>query len=184
MPVWEVSVEMEQMGVQTFNTFQVVDIGGGGGPFASRAERIRDAWEDHIMGRLSGDIQLVNVLCKDVGSSDEEEASSTETGGLGGDNLAVNSCVQFTKVASGGRNGRMYIAGLAEQSVDAAGLIAENVRSDTEAAFNAFLAQLVAADLQMLIAKEPYLINRQVTAAKVPKYIVTQRRRLGRARGV
>lgn len=182
MADWDVTVEMNVGGVSTYNTFQMSDAGGGG-PFDPQAERVRDLWEDHIMTRLSSDAQLVNVRCIDRDTGDENNASSTQTGTLGPNALSVNSGVQYTKVTASGRNGRMFIAGHPEASVDADGRISGAVQDDNSTAFQTFLDELVLVGLQMFVISDaPLAFPRNVTSANCPAFIVRQGRRLKRAR--
>lgn len=184
MADWDCTVEMSVGGIATFNTFQVTDVAGGGGPFANQAERLRDSWINSIMSTVTGETQLVSVIARSRDGSVEHESTSSQTGSLGGTALPVNCAFQFTKVSAIGRNGRMYIAGLPESVVSPTGLIDEASRSAAEGVCKLFLTDILTKDLQMIM--DPFTVNstgKNVVDAKVPKYIVTQRRRLARARG-
>jgi hypothetical protein len=184
MALHNVAVEMRLQGVQTINTFSVEDIGGGG-PFASVAERCRDAWIDRIMPVLSSEIQVVNVTSRDIATGLETESTAARAGSSSDSPLPPNCGVQFTKVATPGRNGRMFIAGFTELGVDAQGRLTAAVKPLLATAFTNFLADLVADNLQMIIIYGPAgEFKKDVSSAKVADYIVVQNRRLRRAKGL
>lgn len=153
---------------------------------ADAATTIGDLWADTFGPQQTAMVGVSSVLVKfgpnDTGPS--AEVAGPGSAGVGTSVVPPNWSVLISKqTASGGRKnkGRMFVPGLAEGSVDNAGVINSAVLPDWQAACDAFFDGMVAADMTLvLLHNHPDDTPTFLTGLQVQSTGATQRRRMRR----
>lgn len=184
MASWDVSIEQSVDGVSVFNTIQMDDDAQGGGPFASVAERVWEAWRDNLLGVQMAGVQLLGVVARSRDGSVVQEFDQVQNSANTDAPVPINCGALITKVSGGlSRNGRWFLAGINETAVDGKGLIAPNTRNLITTSCEGFRTQLAASELVCTIDRmEPNGFGSIITSFNCKQYIGRQSRRLNRAR--
>jgi hypothetical protein len=135
------------------------------------AQDISDAWDARIMPQLSSAISHTSTLLKkgpnDTGAFVEVPGGGAGAGAATG--VTPQVCHLISKITNhGGRSGRgrMYLPGLLEGNVDAAGIINPTTVANVSAAF-----ALLLSDLETTLTSPMVLLHGETSPATGP-YIV------------
>ena len=181
---WDVTIKGELGGVLCINTLQVLDIGGGGGPFDSVAKRVGDTFLGTVMLALCDEYSLKEVQAIEIGGGAESIETYDDQANVSEASLTVNCCLHIRKVSGGvANNGRWYLPGGQESQVGPNGIVGGTYRAVVQTRVDEFLADLALADLQMTIQRnEVGSFPSDVVGLQVRPFIARQSRRLDRAR--
>lgn len=118
----------------------------------SDAAKVRDLannWQDHVLPQISGQYALMDFAWRSLDPDDQNvgvvipDPAKAVIGGAAGPILPPSSCFLIKKQTAnrprGRRDGRIYISGVPETSVDDAGAVSAGHRSSLDTAFAAFL---------------------------------------------
>lgn len=152
------------------------------------ATAVGSAFNTHIMPLLSGSLQFLDVLVK---FGPDETGPSAEYGlGTFGELSSMSEVPSVAALiqkntALGGRagRGRMYVPGVPETLVNSSGQLVAPYDTQLTDAFEAFRAQLLAADIEPVLlhgVSSPITIPTVITSFTASTRVATQRRRLRR----
>lgn len=184
MARWGVSVATQIGNVTAYNTFQMTDVAEGGGPFASHAQRVFDAWGDNVMRMVSDEVQLVAVNVRKQDGTDEQEVTGLVEGTNGGGAAPPNVCIHIKKVSAGvSRSGRFFIPGAIESLLTATGQLTSGYRDICNTEMQNFLDDMIASNLQPTIDRlEDGGFASNIGSFSCKPFVGRQSRRLDRAR--
>lgn len=182
-------------GVVSGNPFANV-FGGfitGSGTPLGLAQDIGQSYVDNLLPLLCNNVHVDNVSYVDLRTLDGDSGvvatgiSGPFDGGNTEPQAPMQVCWLLHWAVGGGRNsrnGRTYLPGVAETSVDESGHISGDLTTDLPDAVNAFLADITGGDngdlgvLSNPSTGEPQM--RSVISGSVDALVATQRRRLRR----
>lgn len=167
---------------------------------ATIAGAVNSAWTSALRAQFSADVTMAGTRVKKGPMDDGPFAfvALSSAGTASGTAMAPSVAYLIRKnTAIGGRQGagRIYQPGVAEGSVDAAGIVSGAVRTPLQAGWDAFLAALNSAGAPMFLLhsfgaytvlrdKDPFIVvvaaraPTAVTSLTVDSKVATQRRRL------
>lgn len=137
---------------------------------------VRDAWQLHLRDVVNDQTSLVSL---GAGGDVPTELSVNEPGTLSGQPSPPNSTYLVNKNPDGGRRGRWFLPGLAEDDTFGNGTISATRRNAVTAACNDFLAELVGSAVQLRIARNDGSFS-NINSFTCQELIGVQRKRLGR----
>lgn len=175
-----------------------------GAPVSEVARDFANNWQDHVMTILTNNVILTGFQYLSLDSADgttgvlAPDAAKRTVGAGTSTPLPPNNCILVRKsggTSRGARSGRAYLPGVAEASVDPAGIIAAATVTGIQGAMNSFFDGLDTpsgdASTQRHLAivhrppsariKGPQVVvgtSSRVEALMVDSVIATQRRRL------
>lgn len=185
---YQLSVNGHQGPRNWTNVFHVELLGASPPAVADAADVIRAAYRDDIMPWLTQDAVADSVNYVDLSSLDGESGQISWAGDSSGDDTSGSMSPQTAYLvhwyASGGRayrNGRSYLPGVAESSVDNNGAVDSGKISALEGGLVSFIGDLFDADLQLCVVSYNKTSNewfpRSISAGLVDTRTATQRRR-------
>lgn len=145
----EVAIRAEHAGRPVVNVLHLFNDETGGNDL-SKVEDLRNNWQDHIVPALSSAYTVLDFAWRSLDPDDNNvgivtpDPAKTVTGGGQTTNAPPNVAYLVHKNTAsrprGKRDGRIFLAGVGETTVDAAG----NLESGQQAAWNTVLATFLS----------------------------------------
>lgn len=152
-----------------------------------------EAWVDHILPQLSGDVSMFSAVAQGMSAADAPVGvyvpSTLDVGGVSADSLPNNVayCIsKYTGLRGRSQRGRFFLPGIPSNAREGASRVSSAYQTSIVTACSGFLGQMIAATfvpvvISLYTAGAPRttgIYNPITTLAPVDNVLDSQRRRL------